>query len=41
LFLKLPFVDTVLLHARPTGYNPYGKCVPLSTEEFDPLPSSA
>jgi hypothetical protein len=36
LFLKLPFVDSVLLHARPTGYNPYGKCVPLSDEVFDP-----
>jgi hypothetical protein len=41
LFLKLPFVDSVLLHARPTGYNPYGKCVPLLPEdEFDPAGQS-
>jgi hypothetical protein len=34
LFLKLPFAPVVLFHARPTGYNPYGNCVPVTEEDF-------
>lgn len=29
----LPFLNTVFLHTRPTGYNPHGKTVPMAAGE--------
>lgn len=39
LLLKMPLISTLISHARPTGYNPYGNCVPfLGKEEEGPVP---
>lgn len=37
--LKIPGLSTIISHARPTGYNPYGNCVRyVGVEEDGPLP---
>jgi hypothetical protein len=39
ILLKLPLMSTLISHARPTGYNPYGNTVPfLGVEEQRPVP---
>lgn len=39
ILLKIPGLSTIISHARPTGYNPYGNCVRyVGTEEDGPLP---
>jgi len=39
LLLKMPLISTLISHARPTGYNPYGNTVPyLGKEEPGPVP---
>lgn len=37
--LKMPMINSLITHAKPTGYNPYGLCVPyLGKEEQRPVP---
>jgi len=37
--LKMPGINSLITHAKPTGYNPYGLCVPyMGAEEQRPVP---
>jgi hypothetical protein len=39
ILLRVPGISAAFSHAKPTGYNPYGKTVPyLGTEEDGPVP---